>query len=68
MGYATLEMDQATGLEFIIDYQTKRRLYKHPNCEICGIATYSFAMIPPPCLHHKTPERNDNDQDALVLL
>lgn len=47
--FATLETDPASGLPFIIDVQTKDRLYKHPNCGLCGIARYDRRAVVPSC-------------------
>ncbi len=64
--YATLKLDPVSGLHFIIDLQSKQRLFKHPPCGICGIATYSFSTEPQACGHHSAErrERNDNTEAA----
>jgi len=49
MNFATLETDPASGLPFITDVATRDRLYKHPNCGLCGIARYSRYTVLPDC-------------------
>lgn len=57
--YATLRHDDV--LPYITDLSTGKRLYKHPPCRICGIATYSFSTEPQDCKEHLRLERNDNE-------
>lgn len=49
MNFATPETDPVSGLDFIIDVKTRDRLYKHPNCGLCGIARYSRHTVLPDC-------------------
>jgi hypothetical protein len=63
--YATLKLDPESGLHFIVDLQSKQRLYRHPNCDICGIATYSFSTTAPSCGHHLSERRERNDNEEL---
>jgi hypothetical protein len=49
MSFATLELDEQSGLMFIIDWRDKSRLYKHPNCAKCGIPRYSRKTVLPDC-------------------
>ena len=67
MNYGTLDTDEETGLRYIIDFESKRKLFKHPNCEICGIARYSFSAAPQPC-NHGGKERNDNPEPINMRL
>jgi hypothetical protein len=62
--YATLRTDEATGLKYITDLATGRKLFKHPNCEVCGIGTYSISTAPPACEHHAPSRRERNDNEA----
>lgn len=64
--YATLRTDPETGLLYITDLSSGRRLFKHDNCEVCGIATYSFSATPPSCGHH-SPERRERNDNELEL-
>ena len=57
--YGVLRHDDV--LPYITDLVTKRRLYRHPPCEICGIATYAYSTEPQVCREHLRPERNDNE-------
>lgn len=41
--YGHLHRDPESGLLFIVEVGTKRRLYRHPNCDLCGIANYSYS-------------------------
>ena len=63
--YATLRTDEATGLKYITDLQSGRKLFKHDDCDVCGIATYSFSAIPPSCGHHLSERREVNDNEEL---
>jgi hypothetical protein len=49
MSFATLELDDVSGLRFIIDWRNGQRLYKHPNCALCGIPRYSRHTVLPSC-------------------
>jgi hypothetical protein len=49
VSFATLELDDESGLQFVIDWRTKERLYKHPNCALCGIPRYSRHTVLPDC-------------------
>ena len=40
--------DEESGLDYITDFQTGRRLYKHPLCPLCGIARFEFSSKPLP--------------------
>ena len=63
--YGYLILDEECGLPYITDLATGKKLYKLPNCEICGIGTYSFtASATGRCAHCATPERNDNVEAA----
>jgi hypothetical protein len=47
--FATLIHDPGAGLDFIVDWRTRERLYKHPNCPLCGVPRYSRRTVLPPC-------------------
>lgn len=59
--YGTPIEDEATGLKFIIDHASGKKLYLWPECRICGIARYSFSsVIEDRCRAHEGVESNDN--------
>lgn len=61
--YATPIMDAESGLKFITEVGTLKRLFLHPNCEICGIARLSYGTAPLTCLPEcpgRRREQNDN--------
>lgn len=63
--YATLRTDPANGLPYITDIGTQKRLYKLPQCEICGVVPWVFTIGLNPnhaCRVHapERRERNDN--------
>ena len=64
--FSTLIHDESVGLSYITDFATKQRLWKHPNCEVCGIATYSFSTEPQSCGHHASERRERNDNEEMV--
>ena len=47
--FATLVHDPEAGLDFITDVETRERLYKHPNCALCGVPRYSRRVVLPDC-------------------
>lgn len=65
--YGTLERDPDSGLLYIVQVGTLKRLYKMPPCRICGIAHYSFTNALKDecgsCLPSRV-ERNDNEEAA----
>lgn len=65
--YATFRIDEASGLRYIVEVGTLKRLYKMPPCEICGIAHYSYANVLKTECGSCRPdrrERNDNEEAA----
>jgi len=64
--YATLLMDDGIGLPFITDVATKKRLYRLPTCDLCGMVPYSFSGNKDGwacCAQHDPSKRWVNDND-----
>lgn len=64
--YATLLMDDGIGLPYITDVKAKKRLYKLPACDLCGMRPWSFSGNKNgwACREQHAAarrERNDND-------
>lgn len=64
--YATFLMDDGIGLPYITDVATKKRLYRLPVCDLCGMQPLSFTGKKDGwacCEQHAAArcERNDND-------
>jgi hypothetical protein len=67
--YGHLHRDEESGLQFIIQIGTMKRLYKMPPCRICGIAQYSLSnAVREECgsCRPDRVERNDNEEPSLV--
>ena len=63
--YGHLLTDEESGLEYITDFASGKRLFKYPPCRICGIARYGFSNSPTEsCLAHAAPEANENEEAA----
>jgi hypothetical protein len=66
--YATLRTDEASGLQYITEIGTLKRLYKHPPCRFCESVHYSYSSAPKDncgCLAAERVSRNDNDEPEL---
>jgi hypothetical protein len=63
--YATLRTDEASGLQYITEIGTLKRLYKHPPCRICEIARYSYSSVVDetcPSCSPSNVEANENEE------
>ncbi len=69
--YAHWLIDEASGLKYLTEVGSLRRIYRHPPCEICGIVTDSYGTAPVKGCYtgctfcapeHR--ERNDNEEAA----
>ncbi len=66
--YGHLHRDEVSGLQFILQIGSMKRLYKMPPCRICGIAHYSFTNAVMDACGSCRPgrvERNDNEEPSL---
>lgn len=64
--YATLLMDDGVGLPYITDVATKKRLYRLPVCDLCGMAPWSFSGNRDGwdcCKQHAAERRERNDNE-----
>ena len=62
--FATLLTDEANGLQYITDVKTRKRLYKLPECGICGMRPWSFSGNTNGwdcCNQHQSERRERND-------
>ncbi len=64
--YGTLIEDPDVGLSYVTDYATKKKLYKLPECDICGMVPWSFTGTKDGwdcCKQHASERRERNDND-----
>ena len=62
--YGHLHTDAESGLDFILQLGTGKRLFKHPPCRFCESAHYSLSSAPKDncgCLSAARVGRNDNE-------
>lgn len=66
--YGTLLMDDGLGLPYITDVATKRRLYRLPTCDLCGMKPWSFTGKKDGwecCAQHRAERRERNDNEVV---
>jgi hypothetical protein len=67
--FASLRTDESNGLEYITDVATRKRLYKLPQCEICGVTPWVFTVDLSPnhaCRVHASDRRERNDNEHMA--
>lgn len=62
--YGHLLIDEESGLLYLTQIGTRKKLFKHPPCRFCESAHYSLSNAPKDncgCLDAARVSRNDND-------